>query len=220
MELTEVGDFGVGGGRFPARLPAVRQLCFDMRDNRCNHRQALMRPYLSWIEGLTTNQYVEGSNPPGRTIQLLRAGHPPARFIMSGRSRRRAMAKNGISVGRTGGLRLKITCVMWGHEASPAPRNSKSPLTYSDSSQTCPKSCQKMYEMGDLCPTGPCPRMLLQLGLQLSGARFPGLLAHFVLFLSSRPRGLSQRAPSRHTPRPRALRFPDLRPRAHRRRCA
>ena len=27
-----------------------------------------MRPYLSWIEGLTTNQYVEGSNPPGRTI--------------------------------------------------------------------------------------------------------------------------------------------------------
>ena len=24
------------------------------------------RPYLSWIEGLTTNQYVEGSNPPGR----------------------------------------------------------------------------------------------------------------------------------------------------------
>ena len=27
-----------------------------------------MRPYLSWIEGLTTNQYVGGSNPSGRTI--------------------------------------------------------------------------------------------------------------------------------------------------------
>ena len=26
-----------------------------------------MRPYLSWIEGLTTNQYVGGSNPSGRT---------------------------------------------------------------------------------------------------------------------------------------------------------
>ena len=26
-----------------------------------------MRRYLSWIEGLTTNQYVGGSNPSGRT---------------------------------------------------------------------------------------------------------------------------------------------------------
>lgn len=27
-----------------------------------------VRRYLSWIEGLTTNQYVGGSNPSGRTI--------------------------------------------------------------------------------------------------------------------------------------------------------
>lgn len=27
------------------------------------------RRYLSWIEGLTTNQYVGGSNPSRRTIQ-------------------------------------------------------------------------------------------------------------------------------------------------------
>jgi hypothetical protein len=28
-----------------------------------------MRRYLSWIEGLTTNQYAEGSNPPRRTTE-------------------------------------------------------------------------------------------------------------------------------------------------------
>lgn len=30
-----------------------------------------MRPYLSWIEGLTTNQNAAGSNPAGRTISKL-----------------------------------------------------------------------------------------------------------------------------------------------------
>lgn len=29
-----------------------------------------MRRYLSWIEGLTTNQYVGGSNPSRRTTEL------------------------------------------------------------------------------------------------------------------------------------------------------
>ena len=34
----------------------------------CSSRlQAHVRPYLSWIEGLTTNQNVAGSNPAGRT---------------------------------------------------------------------------------------------------------------------------------------------------------
>ena len=32
-----------------------------------------VRRYLSWIEGLTTNQYVGGSNPSRRTIET--AGH-------------------------------------------------------------------------------------------------------------------------------------------------
>lgn len=32
-----------------------------------------VRHYLSWIEGLTTNQYVGGSNPSRRTIET--AGH-------------------------------------------------------------------------------------------------------------------------------------------------
>ena len=34
-----------------------------------------MRHYLSWIEGLTTNQYVEGSNPPWRTSKPQAARH-------------------------------------------------------------------------------------------------------------------------------------------------
>ena len=29
-----------------------------------------MRRYISWIEGLTTNQYVVGSNPSRRTIYM------------------------------------------------------------------------------------------------------------------------------------------------------
>ena len=31
-----------------------------------------MRRYLSWIEGLTTNQYVGGSNPSRRTTYMLK----------------------------------------------------------------------------------------------------------------------------------------------------
>ena len=40
--------------------------------NHHNNRCCIdVRPYLSWIEGLTTNQYVVGSNPTGRTILQL-----------------------------------------------------------------------------------------------------------------------------------------------------
>ena len=37
----------------------------DRHNNRCCFN---VRRYLSWIEGLTTNQYVGGSNPSRRTI--------------------------------------------------------------------------------------------------------------------------------------------------------
>lgn len=40
-----------------------------------------MRHYLSWIEGLTTNQYVEGSNPPCRTRNFKGPGHVPGPFL-------------------------------------------------------------------------------------------------------------------------------------------
>ena len=62
----------LSGGGF--RLPALRRkiLLDTFAGNRHNGECCVcsvvcVRPYLSWIEGLTTNQYVEGSNPPGRT---------------------------------------------------------------------------------------------------------------------------------------------------------
>lgn len=46
-----------------------------------------MRRYLSWIEGLTTNQYVGGSNPSRRTTELPQAEHRSACFAVHGFSR-------------------------------------------------------------------------------------------------------------------------------------
>ena len=43
------------------------------RANKDTNFRCETRRYLSWIEGLTTNQYVGGSNPSRRTIET--AGH-------------------------------------------------------------------------------------------------------------------------------------------------
>lgn len=43
------------------------------RANEDTNSRCETRRYLSWIEGLTTNQYVGGSNPSRRTIET--AGH-------------------------------------------------------------------------------------------------------------------------------------------------
>lgn len=45
----------------------LRKACYYRRADKATRR------YLSWIEGLTTNQYVGGSNPSRRTIET--AGH-------------------------------------------------------------------------------------------------------------------------------------------------
>ena len=45
----------------------------EERANEDTNFRCETRRYLSWIEGLTTNQYVGGSNPSRRTIET--AGH-------------------------------------------------------------------------------------------------------------------------------------------------
>ena len=49
------------------------KLAFDRGNPEGYYNRAVfgMRRYLSWIEGLTTNQYVGGSNPSRRTICIL-----------------------------------------------------------------------------------------------------------------------------------------------------
>lgn len=50
-----------------------------------------VRRYLSWIEGLTTNQYVGGSNPSRRTIYSTRSattGSSTCGFLFLGRKER------------------------------------------------------------------------------------------------------------------------------------
>ena len=56
-----------------------------------------VRRYLSWIEGLTTNQYVGGSNPSRRTIENTRSGAGKPGFFVSGTS---AGTPNGGAIGQ------------------------------------------------------------------------------------------------------------------------
>ena len=49
----------------------IGSIAFDTVTRSCQHGTLLdARPYLSWIEGLTTNQDVAGSNPAGRATSV------------------------------------------------------------------------------------------------------------------------------------------------------
>ena len=55
----------------PITIPSYFKKGVDAeRQNEDTNFRCETRRYLSWIEGLTTNQYVGGSNPSRRTIEL------------------------------------------------------------------------------------------------------------------------------------------------------
>lgn len=59
---------------FKSIIPSYLKKSVDEdRANEDTNFRCETRRYLSWIEGLTTNQYVGGSNPSRRTIET--AGH-------------------------------------------------------------------------------------------------------------------------------------------------
>ncbi len=66
----------------PITIPSYFKKGVDAeRQNEDTNFRCETRRYLSWIEGLTTNQYVGGSNPSRRTIELQKLANRRAFFI-------------------------------------------------------------------------------------------------------------------------------------------